>query len=327
MSCVRLLAVAIVLAVLHVPTREGAPQSKPSEPQFQSSVTAVGVHVVVKRGGRPVSGLTVGDFLLRDSDIPQEIRAVDARLAPLDVTIVVEQTQGSEFLRRGYRAEIASVAERLAPRDSLRVISAGNDIAEIQDDSAPVLSLQSSFNDSLTSVLIPQPHAGRFRVVIGMSSGDDTMSIVTDDALLDLAKRSDAQMYTLVTEPTLRGTRSAALWLVGVRSAASWDEPNRSRLRAISNLNGLDRQWQALSDERRRTLVRIAEATGGGEIGRSWFSDSIAGPVQRVLDEVRSGYVVYYVPTGVPERGWHPIEVQLTRPGNYEIHARPGYLR
>ncbi|HYT75883.1 MAG TPA: hypothetical protein VEL79_14110 [Vicinamibacterales bacterium] len=40
----------------------------------------------------------------------------------------------------------------------------------------------------------------------------------------------------------------------------------------------------------------------------------------------KSRYVLSYAPKGVPEEGWHPVDVRLTR-GPADIRARRGYQR
>ena len=52
---------------------------------------------------------------------------------------------------------------------------------------------------------------------------------------------------------------------------------------------------------------------------------SVARQFRRVVDDYRAGYVLQYVPEGVPPAGWHEISVTVTRPGKYDIRARKGY--
>ena len=73
------------------------------------------------------------------------------------------------------------------------------------------------------------------------------------------------------------------------------------------------------------TLVNLARATGGDYLSASRFTRSIASAVRDVFEDVRAGYVLYYEPAGISGHGWHPIEVTLSRPGQFTIRARPGY--
>ena len=72
---------------------------------------------------------------------------------------------------------------------------------------------------------------------------------------------------------------------------------------------------------------RLADSTGGREIRAALFRESTVGPLRDVLEEVRGSYVIRYTPTGVPATGWHPIKVQVTKTGTYDIRARPGFER
>jgi hypothetical protein len=72
-------------------------------------------------------------------------------------------------------------------------------------------------------------------------------------------------------------------------------------------------------------LVELAKASGGDLLSPTRATRSVTGPVKRIFDDVRAGYVLYYTPTGVTDKGWHPIAVTVTRPGRFEIRARRGY--
>jgi hypothetical protein len=61
----------------------------------------------------------------------------------------------------------------------------------------------------------------------------------------------------------------------------------------------------------------------------AWRDESVEahGPLQDAIDESRATYVLRYTPKGVPDTGWHPITVKVTKPGRYDVRARPGYER
>jgi hypothetical protein len=41
---------------------------------------------------------------------------------------------------------------------------------------------------------------------------------------------------------------------------------------------------------------------------------------------MRTGYLLRYVPRGVPAGGWHEVSVKVDRPGRFDVDHRRGYF-
>ena len=272
--------------------------------QFRTSVTGVSVHASVRRNGAPVRGLTAADFALRDSGRLQEITAVTAGPLPLDVTLVVEQRGTDDTPARDYYREMTEAVGALGKDDRLRVISAGSDVWEvaslsgsprprIADIGPPRPSASASIFDALTAALVRPAPPGRQHVVILMTSAVDSSSIVHFEELERIILRSDAQLHVLLDQPVERVS------LVHRPRGSSGDAGSQ--------------------------LWTLARQTGGDRIWDAVFGRSIAGPVQKLFDSLREGYILYYTPASA-ETGWRPIEVTVAREGRYEVRARAGYV-
>jgi VWFA-related protein len=328
-------APALLAATLMTAGTPASPTHGQSAAQFRTVVTGVAVPVIVRAGREPVTDLAPDEFVLTDSGVRQQVSAVRGATVPIDLSLIVERSEASEFLRSGYQAEMGAVTEALAPADRVRVVHVAEDVWEVTPLSSPETadrmrdsprSAGVALYDALAAFLIRPVEPGRQHVVVALSRGVDTLSIVSADRLLDLAQRSEGFLHVLVTESTTMGTRTVARLPVGMHALWDWSEGHRQELRAIASRRG-DAYWDGVWNASRRKLVAVAEATGGGEIAARAFSGSIGGPVRRVLEEVRSSYILYYQPAGVPEGGWHPIEVSVARPGRFDVRARPGYTR
>jgi hypothetical protein len=67
-------------------------------------------------------------------------------------------------------------------------------------------------------------------------------------------------------------------------------------------------------------------AAAGG--GRRWSAESsrdLRELFGRVLNELRSRYLLTYYPSGVERQGWHDVKVSL-RNARGDVTARPGYF-
>jgi len=185
------------------------------------------------------------------------------------------------------------------------------------------------FEAALASVFLRRPSPGRQHVVISMTDGWHGGDLIPADTLAAVAQRADARLFVLIRERDHDATtwRRDALRPVCPQASAQWTEDRRRRLMQIDGIPLPNDQLRALVDVERRSLTAIAEGTGGRAIRPAIFRRSIAEPVRQVLEETRSGYVLYYEPAGVSEPGWHPIEVTIARAGRYDVTGRPGYQR
>ncbi|HXT68423.1 MAG TPA: hypothetical protein VN700_01600 [Vicinamibacterales bacterium] len=275
---------------------------------LRSSATSVAVHVLVEsatKPAKPVRDLTAKDFVVTDSGVKQEIAAMTTDVLPLDVTVVLDRLEQSEYAKRIPHPQVVELESLLNKDDRLRVVAVGSDIEETLPlgppgrGPAPLPRLKSDlpalFDGVATALIRPTP-PGRHHLVVAITEGFDAYSFTGAAALADIAHRSDAQLNVIVAEGRRLKTRTLA--------------------RVMNPLP---------IDDSLGSLVEIAKSTGGDVIASYRLTRSIGGPVKHLFDEVRAGYVLYYTPTGATDRGWHPIEVTIARPGNFEVRARRGY--
>lgn len=311
----------------------------PQQPQFRSAVTAVIVPVTVERRFFPIRDLAITDFTLTDSGIPQQITAIKSREVGIDITLVAERTVWIEYKQRGtYEKQWREVRKLLTPRDRVRVIGSGDEITEILPFGAEPEAIElrhandvcSPLFDAVASAMMRATDPERRHIILAIAEDAGEGSVTTDQTLIELARRTNGQFHFVFTpRPYPRTvTRSWAINPRCTRAHADWSAGHRKRLRQIDGMIEVAREQEpALLGLERDTFTRVATITGGRELRTSIFSTSVASQVRDVLDEVRSSYILYYTPTGVPERGWHPIEVRINRPGDFKVRARAGYSR
>jgi hypothetical protein len=64
----------------------------------------------------------------------------------------------------------------------------------------------------------------------------------------------------------------------------------------------------------------------GGKYVRVQDSKELRANFVKIFSEIRTRYLLTYVPSGVPTGGWHPIDVKVTGQ-RADVRARRGYLR
>jgi VWFA-related protein len=268
-----------------------APLSPP--PVFSADVDVVRVDVLVTREGRPVRGLGLSDFELRDNGVLQRLAPTLEEQAALDVVLVLDASESvvgpklealheaaGAFLGRmsdGDRAALLSFDEEIVLRAGL-----SGDLEKVRLAlGSPTRRGATALHDAVYAALRLRGPGARRLAVLVFSDGADNLSILSAEELVQAARRSEAIVYAVTAR-----------------------EPG---------------------DAAPAVLSRVAKATGG----RQWTIRRIEDLRARfldALDDIRNRYVLRYeMPDGATP-GWHALSVRLKRKeGNVLI--RPGYWR
>jgi len=289
----------------------------PAQQRFRGGVDAVRVDVLVTDGNRPIGGLTAEDFELMDSGVRQRIEAVDVGGVPLSVSLVLDTSVSvwGEPLQH-LKEAAAAVIGLLTPNDRAVVLTfAGSlqlrtgwtsDRAQLQAaiSAARAAGATSLHDAAYAGLTLRDDRPGRALVLI-FSDGEDTASWLPGQAVIDVARRNDAVVYSVglrhgeVTRPGYRVD-----FLSGVQPKI----PNVSEVTLMEPF-----------------LSGLAEETGGKYIDAKQ-SDRLRETFVTIVTEFRSRYLLTYTPQGVDAGGWHPIDVRL-KDKKGRVAARRGYMR
>jgi Ca-activated chloride channel family protein len=277
------------LLLLCVPA---APRAHPQVPVFRTSGDAVTVDVSVRRGNRPVTDLTVADFVLTDNGVEQQIAALSYEAQPIDVTVVLDISgsvsgETGEMLRRS----VGDLRRDLRPVDRLRVVVFNMQVRRLLDLDAPpgaldavlptlVATGNSALYDALAVTLAAPSPPDRRPFIALFSDGLDNASITSAADLLEVARRTRPTVSVLLATP--------------IR-------------------------------ERPSGVYADLAAETGGIVTAIMPSDRLGDGFRRILEQFRSSYVLTFVPRGVPRTGRHALEVRVKRSG-LDVRARREYV-
>lgn len=258
-------------------------------PSFFSSVESIRVDALVTRNGRPVIGLGLGDFEVRDNGVLQKLELVSYEEIPLNVVLALDMSasldaKGLEHLRGAGKTLLNGLKEtdQTALVTFSHLVSAGAPLTSDFDrvraalDEATASGHTSLVDASFTGMMIGESDVGRSLLII-FSDGIDSTSWLAAEAVLETAKRSDVVVY-------------------GV-------EVGRRRFSFLRDLS---------------------DATGGRSI-QIESTRNLDAMFRGILDEFRQRYLISYSPEGVTPGGWHSLDVRV-KGRNLTVRARPGYL-
>jgi VWFA-related protein len=215
----RALALVLVAWSVQVPAQK---------PTFSSRVEAVRLDALVTDNGRPVRDLGAADFEVFDNGVLQQVDFVNLEQLPLNVILVLDMS-GSVAGDRLVHLRDASLAllDGLKKEDQAalvtfsHVVTRGSgltgDLAVVRAavGRADPLGNTSLIDAAFSGLVLGESDVGR-NLLIVFSDGVDTSSWLTEDAVLETARRCDVVVYTV--------------------SAMAYVEPKF--LRDLSNLTG-----------------------------------------------------------------------------------------
>lgn len=272
---------------------------------FRVDVRTVYVDVFVSKDGKQVTGLTVEDFEVYDNGIEQTVELVDAGGLPLSVMLLLDTSGSLPSLSWSQLREAALAFSReLGSEDEIALMTFSRraelrmDFGKGQDALRVALSErgvtgQTALNEALFLGLnFLETREGRPLALI-LTDGIDNASWLSRDKVLGLARSSGVIVYAV--RPPLRG----GSWLRGpfVRS---------------------------VPDEAERFLTDLTGDTGGHLIRLDW-NTNVVEVYSEILTEIKTRYLLVFTPEGVPESGWHRLEVRLPKGRGMTIRARSGY--
>ena len=258
-------------------------------PRFPVAVDQVYVDVFVSRRGAPVTGLRAEDFELRDDGVAQQVNLVERGMARFGAVLVLDTSE----------------SVRGAKLDSLRA-AARDFAAGLQEDDE--------------AALVTFSHA------VQLVSRDKT---ALAGALDRLSARSSTSLYDAIyagARLPLAAPRRLLVVFTDGDDNTSWlgaEEVERV-LRTSGLLLYAVRVEDRTADGSSRDLMRRLAGVTGGRLLEVATHDRLRRAFAEVMEELRSGYVLGYTPTGVAPTGEHRLEVRVRRPG-LTVRARSGY--
>src|SRR6185295_16766539 len=79
----------------------------------------------------PVTGLTAGDFELRDNGVVQQIAAVRADSVPVDLTLVLDVSSSAKGLIDDFKEDVQRIAQLLRSEDRVRLLALGGTTVQV----------------------------------------------------------------------------------------------------------------------------------------------------------------------------------------------------
>jgi Ca-activated chloride channel family protein len=274
-------------------------------PTFEAGVEVVHVAVsVTDERNRHVTGLSERDFVLFEDGRRQEISFFAKEALPLSVTLLIDGSASMVDKLETARAAGTRFIATLRPQDAAQVVAFNDRMAILQDftpdhqrlegalaaveaggTTALYNALYITFKECKAEAPGSEP---RRRALIVLSDGEDTTSLLTDEQVMEAARKADVAVYA-----------------IGLSSGTPQEKASAAHGRAV------------------HFLTALARDTGG----RVYFPTAPSGlddAYDRIGDELRTQYTLGYLSTNArKDGGWRHLLVRTT--AAVDVHHKPGY--
>lgn len=278
---------------------------EPQRPAFRLGVDIVSLNVtVVDTNSRYVTGLDREDFEVYEDGVKQDVVFFTREPQPIALSLLLDSSASMDQALPTLQEAAKNFVGRLRPRDLAQVIDFDSRVevrqpftANQDDLEAAIGQMVASGSTSLyNAIYIALKELGKVRAVsdedvrrqalIVFSDGEDTSSLISFEEVLDLAKRSETVVYTIM-------------------------------------LRGADVQPRGFR-EAEFVMRQLANETGGRSFSPQRIED-LSGVYAQISDELASQYTLGYT-SGNPRRdgAWRRIVVRLSQAG-VTARTKQGY--
>jgi Ca-activated chloride channel family protein len=300
---VRRVIAALALAASSWPA---ALQPQPAPARRPLTFSARVEAVQVDQRSRYVPDLSQSDFAVFEDGTRQEIAFFAQGRLPLALSLLLDCSASMQQTLGLAQAAAVRFIRTLGPGDVAEVVQFNDRVRVLQDLTEDQAALQAAVEATTASgatvlynalyVTLKElsrrsgPDVRRRRAIVLLSDGDDTASLVRDEDVLDLARRTQIALYAI----SVSGNRPPS--------------PVRTEF-----------------NEARHFLTALARETGGQVFLPRSFSD-LDGVYDRIAEELRSQYTLAYV-SSRGERGgkWRRILVRTPQREGLLLRHRTGY--
>jgi VWFA-related protein len=274
-----LLALAVV-AVTAAPAAQAPRQAQATDGKTRA------IHVsVLDAKGAPVTGLTARDFTVREDGTPREVLRAEPATAPIDLILLVDDSQAATQAIPYLRDGLAQFVDRLQGKASIGIVTIGERPTSVTERTTDTALLKKG-----VARIFARPGAGAYLL----------------DGILDVSRGLRKRE---VARPVIVAIATEGIEFSNSQYERVLDELYASG--ATLHVLAVGTPSGSLSDEIRNKNMVISEGTEGTGGRREQLLSELAIPdaLRKLTDELLNQYVVTYAR---PEALIPPERVQVT---------------
>ena len=279
----------------------------PKQPTFETGIEIINLNVsVTDSQSRYVTDLVERDFAVYEDGVRQDLSLFTHENLPISLSLMIDVSASMDEKLPVAQAAAIRFAKTLRPQDQAQVVQFNDRATVLEDFTADQPALENAIRRTRASgptamynaLYVALKDLGRLkkagelrrRAVVLLTDGEDTASLVNDDQVVDLAKKSEINIYSI----------------------------------SIRNNRPTDRERLAFS-QAAHVLTVLSSETGGQVHFPSSLSE-LDAVYDRIAEELRTQYSLGYVSANKRRDGkWRRIVVRVPDREGLQVRHRLGY--
>lgn len=256
------------IVALALPAAAQTPQATPRPPTFGVEIEVINLNVSVTDGrGRYVTDLSDKSFAVYEDGVRQDLSLYTHENLPISLALLLDTSASmDEKLSAAQEAAIRFV-KTLRSQDLAQVTQFNERTSVLQDYTAELGLLESAVRRTSASGptalhntlyvtlrdLSKQKKAGelRRRAIVLLSDGEDTASLVSDDQVIDLARKTEIAIYAISLRPSRASDRDRLEFSQAVHLLTTLCRDTGGQLFMPSSISELETVYDRIAEELR----------------------------------------------------------------------------
>jgi Ca-activated chloride channel family protein len=285
-----LLAVAAAVALCGLeapPGRAQAPRPTPRPPVFGTGVEVINLNVTVTDGrGRYVTDLRQPDFAIFEDGVRQDVSIYNHEDLPISLAVMMDTSASMEEKLPTARAAAIRFIKTLRAQDMAAVIQFNDRVTTLQDltpqqglleaavnrtEASGPTTLRNALYVALKELDREKRVTGqlRRRAVVLLSDGEDTASLVSDEQLLELARKTEINVYCIALRQKRTATQSANKFSQAAYLMTTLSQDTGGQVYFPNSLSELDAVYDKIAEEL-RTQYSLGYVSNNGRRDGKW---------------------------------------------------------
>ena len=263
----RLVAVLLIVGLAALARGQATPSTQRT-PTFEVGIEVINLNVsVTDARGHYVTDLVAKDFAVYEDGIRQELSLFTHENLPISMALLIDASASMDEKMATAQAAAIRFVKTLREQDLAQILQFNDRDTVLQDYTADHALLEAAIRRTqaagATSLhnalyitlkgLSKQKKAGelRRRAIVLLSDGEDTASLVTDDQVLELARKTEINIYAISLRPNRPSDRDRLSFSQAVHLLTALTRETGGQVHFPSSLSELDAVYDRIAEELR----------------------------------------------------------------------------
>jgi Ca-activated chloride channel family protein len=286
-------------------------------PVFGTGIEVINLNVsVTDARGRYITDLTKNDFAVFEDGVRQELSIFNHEDIPISLVLMLDTSASMDEKLPTARAAAIRFVGTLRPQDNAQIMQFNDRTTILQDfvadhaaldnaigrtEAAGPTALHNALYVALKELEKQKTQAQlRRRAIVLLSDGEDTASLVSDDQVLDLARKTEINIYAISLRPRRMQDRNAVKFSQAAHLLTALTQDTGGQVHFPNSLSELDAVYDRIAEEL-RTQYSLGYVSNNSRRDGKWRRIVVRVPTREDL-QVRHKLGYFAVATTTTSR-------------------------